>query len=549
MFVSVGSMRPHMNRFAIAALTCSIVCSIACSPSPSTPPAIDAGQADAGTGRPAEFVDPEGEPPAVAWSDGPYGEGIRDIAAPFVLPLADGTTYDLRAGWTGLDSHLFVVRHGASDYARQLWESPVLDLFSRMPENVHLFFLSADASASEDWKSVKSRLDRVLEASPAVKVRWEQRIHFVAQQATTLEGWLGPYIARERPIAFAIDRAQRLREAGLLSNVTGDQKPRLEYLANEAVGFNFEARRDWLLTLREATVVPVLQGERIGAWSDRFFDVTLPSAEQMAAFDTLELDFTEGCEDHRDRNCGDWDLIVDLFVCDAAAPDTCDARLGRWITTYKREGRWVTDVSALMALLEGGGTRRFKLSSGQSFVGDLSLRFSTRHKGRRPVGVLPLFSGGAFDANYNALHPEIRFTLPPGTRRVELVASPTGHGFGDDRANCAEFCNHEHRFTLNGQEFVRDFPMAGSFNGCRDAVAQGVVPNQFGTWPLGRGGWCPGWDVAPWVVDVSDVILGGENVITYRGTFQGADYRPEKLQGGSEFAARIDLSSALIFWR
>ena len=68
----------------------------------------------------------------------------------------------------------------------------------------------------------------------------------------------------------------------------------------------------------------------------------------------------------------------------------------------------------------------------------------------------------------------------------------------------------------------------------------GVIPNQYGTWGYGRAGWCPGQDVAPYVVDITEhVFLGEENVIDYEAcrvsgnscvtppTCQGDGYCPE----------------------
>ncbi len=34
-------------------------------------------------------------------------------------------------------------------------------------------------------------------------------------------------------------------------------------------------------------------------------------------------------------------------------------------------------------------------------------------------------------------------------------------------------------------------------------VLDGVTPNQYGTWYFGRGGWCPGLEVAMWQVDLT----------------------------------------------
>ena len=35
-------------------------------------------------------------------------------------------------------------------------------------------------------------------------------------------------------------------------------------------------------------------------------------------------------------------------------------------------------------------------------------------------------------------------------------------------------------------------------------VGEGVVPNELGRWLYGRGGWCDGQEVTPWVVDITE---------------------------------------------
>ena len=39
---------------------------------------------------------------------------------------------------------------------------------------------------------------------------------------------------------------------------------------------------------------------------------------------------------------------------------------------------------------------------------------------------------------------------------------------------------------------------------CRDEVDNGVVPNQSGTWWFGCGGWCPGQEITPVVLNMTD---------------------------------------------
>ena len=43
---------------------------------------------------------------------------------------------------------------------------------------------------------------------------------------------------------------------------------------------------------------------------------------------------------------------------------------------------------------------------------------------------------------------------------------------------------------------------------------EGVKPNQYGTWGYGRAGWCPGMDVAPYIIDITNQIeIGDDNII------------------------------------
>ena len=124
---------------------------------------------------------------------------------------------------------------------------------------------------------------------------------------------------------------------------------------------------------------------------------------------------------------------------------------------------------------------------------------------------------------------------------MEVYALITGHGFGGDWANCAEFCNHTHHFKIGALELSQEHPEAGTGTGCQKQVKNGVVPNQYGTWPFGRGGWCPGWDVQPFVGDFTAAATPGLNTITYQSLHQGVEFDPNR-------GAEIWMSSHLVFW-
>ncbi len=130
--------------------------------------------------------------------------------------------------------------------------------------------------------------------------------------------------------------------------------------------------------------------------------------------------------------------------------------------------------------------------------------------------------------------------IPADAKHVELVAVVTGHGAGTGQ--CAEFCNHQHAFKVNGTEFRKEHKEAGTSNKCVDHVDDGMVPNQGGTWWFGRGGWCPGQQVAPWIADVTpNVTPGMPATIEYQGLYQNKQ--------PPDGAGNIVLQSYLVFYK
>ena len=112
--------------------------------------------------------------------------------------------------------------------------------------------------------------------------------------------------------------------------------------------------------------------------------------------------------------------------------------------------------------------------------------------------------------------------IPADAKKVELWTLVTGHGAATNQ--CAEFCDHEHELAVNGTPYLKSHPEAGTNEGCVEQLENGMVPNQPGTWWFGRGGWCPGQQVEPWVVDVTaDVTPGQTATVSYRGLFNGMD--------------------------
>ena len=325
--------------------------------------------------------------------------------------------------------------------------------------------------------------------------------------------------------------------------------------------------------------------------------VELPSAEEIADYDGLTAYVYNACPDHKqgkDAGCNEWDFIQNMHVCDRAQPADgwdahtscdpgatlacscvvpggevvesehtcneegtaygecgcgCGTEFIRWVTSYGREGRWLTDLDGLLSLIRDGGERDFVFRGANGYTVDLELFFHDRGTETRPMGHQYLWGkpgGTSFNEEYNTKHPDVTFQMPEGATRVELVTVISGHGHSSTNENCAEFCNHQHEFTLNGQVEMISHPVAGTPYGCRDQTIDGGVPNQFGTWPYGRAGWCAGMDVKPHTIDLTEHLVEGDNTLSYRGLFQGQNYTPTP-NGGGDYMPEIKMTSWLVF--
>lgn len=506
----------------------------------------------------AEVVEDIVEPPppdALPFSEGPYGVNSREIAAPFVLPTLAGD-WDFQEEWgLGQDSYFFVFKAQGYAYSQELWDSPVKQMLGNGPQNVHYFYLSYNNTAQQDVTQLKERIDAELaELGAENEAYWQDRLHYVPVNAYDLDNWVSDVVKAYGFFAFGIDRFQRLREVGLLMPVLlQNATAQLFHLTYQARAFNFEWDREHALAAADEqfppTVVTVIDQEQFGG--KKKIEVEFPDAETMAGFDHMEFDLTMGCTDHKDDNCGEWDYKSHVFLCLPDDPGDCSVELARWITTYHREGRWVHDVTQGLAFLQEGGTRTLEFNaSSQSYLMDFHIKLSHRGKGMRPAQAQWLWGGGPFNLGYNPSKAPITFETPDGVKRVDVYAIISGHGWGSDVANCAEFCNHTHHFTLNGaDEYKKTHPMAGTSGGCQLQIEDGTIPNQFGTWPIGRGGWCPGLEVKPFYADITNSLVSGENFIEYKALYKGNDYDPQPAPQPQGFGAQIHLSSWLIFWK
>ena len=119
------------------------------------------------------------------------------------------------------------------------------------------------------------------------------------------------------------------------------------------------------------------------------------------------------------------------------------------------------------------------------------------------------------------------------------MATITGHGFNQDQANCAEFCDHEHHYYLNGNTAYEWHPIVYDNQGCEKEVDRGVVA-KFGSWPYGRAGWC-GSRCKQWTYDITDWVDNSVKITSdTEALYNGQEYVPQDTNGGSrEIRANI----------
>jgi hypothetical protein len=499
---------------------------------------------DAADAEEDEAEAPSGPCELLGLSERPFTEAVDDpslfaVAADVTVATTEGD-WCLSENWTGCDVYMFIqdVPRQTEGWPVPLWDRDVLDLIAASPRNVHYFFVSTERAPEAREAALAGLQEKVEQALTSLgdesRAWWQDRIHYIPTPIDFLHGWLGS-IMLSPGWGAAVDRFQRVRYIGSYADYrrfdasSGWFAPNLSMAANEAVYYNFEAEREERLDAQDAVVISLFDGQVLSdpdrAGVRGYAEALLPDAAAMAGFDTLELDLRLSCEGRGEYGtCPAWDYIVHLYLCDEADPDTCDVEIGRWITTYHREGRWVHDISSLLPLLGDGGTRRFAFYTQQPYEVTLSLRLSNGGRDTRPAGAIYLFSGGSFNAAYNDAYSPVTLSIPSDAAKVELATVITGHG-GADPGNCAEFCSTTHHFFVNGIENVRAFPEAGDSDDCMTKTSEGTVPNQYGTWWYGRSGWCPGKEVPMVTIDVTDqVALGGDNVFEYQGFYLDAPY-------------------------
>ena len=473
------------------------------------------------------------------------GTAFGDYACDFTLPVDSGN-WNFAENYSKDENYLFVFYRGMNSTSKKIWSTQLYNLFDRSPENVHYFFIvdtDKAETAEEKAQIIKDSVQEAYEMTGNGNIF--KKMHIVKKPASKTDPWITALLDNNKSdFFFGIDRFRRIRRGGSFSSWNSSTlPPELDNVYKEAELYDYEKKMSDFVDENKlnSTVFKGLDSVPFAeeGWTKNLdFEIDFNGLSENGE---LYISLEQLCDDP--KSC-EWDRLERLFLCDEAG-EKCETEIGRWITTYGRSGKWLTDITPLKPMFEKDGKYKFRFTvDGDYYVNDLDFIFVKKDE-NSPKDLLPLFNQREqFDENYNSHFEPVKTEIAGEVKKVEIYAYITGHGQSSEEANCAEFCQFESVFTVNGTDFVIDFDNAGTADGCFEEVKNGVVPNQYGSWPYGRAGWCPGQNVRLIKIDVTDALTSGENTFSYSAYLDGKIYEPV-VTDESGYRAEIYLSSYL----
>ncbi len=473
--------------------------------------------------------------------------------------------WDFENNWTGYESYIFIQFDATVPSSNTLWGSSTNyggELLNISPDNVHYFFISNRTQYETDIEDIKALYDGILsDLSEQEQQHWKNHLHFINEKTSNLNNWLETSLNGK--YAIAIDSFQKIRQIGYLGNPANFTGTYVNYLAHEALYFNHEQE---IFSNNGEVYDEFTIFERThytGGWAASI-DGTIDIPEDLSNYNKLEVELLRGCPNadmnYDDAGCDDYDRIARLYFCDSDGSNCYE--IAKWITPFDRQPHSLTNITPFLSSFKSSEGEnkilRFQESGWPNSLLTLRLRF---YEGDTSTGtpqeIYPLWNGTVqFNPDYDENRPVNVFSVPNNATKVEFVSYITGHGWGSSGCfNCCEFCNTRHIFSVNGgvYEFNQEFPDASSSNHCMNPntiQSTGVIPNQYGTWGYGRAGWCPGRDVEPYTMDITNyVAIGDENVMDYNACrVLGNSCVAPPTCAGDGYCPEIAMSSYIIIY-
>ena len=253
----------------------------------------------------------------------------------------------------------------------------------------------------------------------------------------------------------------------------------------------------------------------------RSVDVEVEFPDDTTTYSSLTGHFTLGCPNDK---CDWWDRYGTFgIVLEPGTETETYIELDRFITAYRVGYSWESDLTALRPLLTGTQTMRVFIDTwvgeGNSNGDGWLFTANIEYEGGEPPSPEPFLNSPvwghlAWNAGVDEQPVETQvipqeLSVPTDLTDATFRSFITGHGW-DNTQNCAEFCSKEHFFTVGGKETGKEIWRED----CSETETDGT---QHGTWEYSRAGWCPGAQVHPWDIDVSEQVAGQSTVdLSYR---------------------------------
>lgn len=208
-----------------------------------------------------------------------------------------------------------------------------------------------------------------------------------------------------------------------------------------------------------------------------------------------------------------WDRAGNIRLSVEGAPDL---EIVRFVTSYGGRTDHEVDVSELLPLLRGRRTLRAFIDTWVSpaWRVDCTLRYEPDTTYDAPSWSAPVLYVESFNRKDHGRGVVVPFTVPPGLARVVLRVFTTGHC--TDGRDEDEFVSKANVIAIDGVVVERFHPWRDD---CRRYRDRNPYCSRWadGSWSsdYSRSGWCPGVEVDPTEIDVTDHAGAGSHELRY----------------------------------
>jgi len=235
-----------------------------------------------------------------------------------------------------------------------------------------------------------------------------------------------------------------------------------------------------------------------------------------------------------------WDRAGNLRLTNLDGPDI---ELVRFMTSYGGETTHTLDITHLAPLLTG---KRDFIGFVDTWVSpgwmvSLDLEFAPDTSAHAPDWVAPVYFTTGFNAQDMPNGVDVEIHIPENFERVVLTYIVTGHC--TDGRDEDEFVSKPNVISVDGVVVERLHPWRDD---CREYRDRNPYTAKWtdGTWSsdYSRSGWCPGVEVDPIFIDLTDHLTVGEHTVH----FEIEDMRPVDDDGNFGYWR---ISSHVVGWK